>query len=472
MVCMHLVKLIANYLIFSVVLLLVSLISYSQENSPFSRYGLGDIYPQASIASRAMGGLTSTVTSTQFINTVNPASYGSLGLVTYDFALSIDARTLLSKTPVEKYSSTNFIPSYLQLGMPLTKAGKRNGAGLVFGLRPATRINYSVEEGSRIFYDSLGTSDSLHQLYEGNGGLNQVFLGIGKTWKNKNNPNNSISIGFNAGYGWGTKFISNKTDFPSDSSYENWYRSNATDSTHYWGMFLNPGIMASFTLKETTDPISKLKNSYVLAIGGSGTLEQNLNASRDLTRQTFFYKEDGGIVVVDSVYEGNTNHGKINVPFNFNGGLMLNKMISNGPFVVKKWGIGVDYNFAPWSKYRYYGEPDRVNDSWFLRAGIEFSPSPLSNKGVFANGMYRLGYYNGKEYQNADGNGYKVQAFTFGYSFNLRKYHSYDKQFTMINTALEFGKRGSSVNNVTENFFKISLGLSLSDIWFIKRKYD
>jgi hypothetical protein len=42
----------------------------------------------------------------------------------------------------------------------------------------------------------------------------------------------------------------------------------------------------------------------------------------------------------------------------------------------------------------------------------------------------------------------------------------------MINTAIEFGKRGSGVNNITENFIKFSLGLSLSDIWFIKRKYD
>ena len=119
-----------------------------------------------------------------------------------------------------------------------------------------------------------------------------------------------------------------------------------------------------------------------------------------------------------------------------------------------------------------YGKPDQLTDSWFIRAGAEFSPSPLTNKGIFSNGMYRFGYYRGEDYQNADGNGYKIQAFTLGYSFNLRKYHSYDRQFTMINTAIEFGKRGSSVNNVTENFFKFSLGLSLSDIWFIKRKYD
>jgi hypothetical protein len=471
---MHLVKPMVKYFFFCVALFFISVIAYSQENSPFSRYGLGDIYPQQNIASRGMGGLSAAYTSTQAINTINPASYGSIGLVTYDFALSVDARTLLSANPVGKYKSTNLLPSYLQLGVPLNK----KGLGLVFGLRPSTRINYSIEQGSRIVYDSLGKTDSLHQLYEGNGSLNQVFFGLGKTWrntdklKNRDKPRNSFSIGFNAGYEWGAKYISTKIDFPSDSSYENWYRSNSTDTTHFWGVFLNPGIMASVTLKETTDPLSKIKNSYVLALGASGALQQDLNATRDITRETFAYDANGNIIPIDSVSKVSGIAGKINIPMSFNGGFMLNKMLTNGPFYVKKWGIGADYSFQQWSKYLYYGQPDQVNNSWMIHAGAEFTPNPFSNKNIFTNGIYRVGYYMGKDYINADGNGYKVRAVTLGYSFNLRRYHSYDNQFTMINTAIEFGKRGTAVNNITENFFKFSLGLSLSDIWFIKRKYD
>src|SRR5947208_1036065 len=98
MVCVHLVRRMAKYFSFCIALLFISVISYSQENSPFSRYGLGDIYPQQSIASRSMGGVSAAFTTTQAINTINPASYGSLGIVTYDFSLSIDTRTLLSKT--------------------------------------------------------------------------------------------------------------------------------------------------------------------------------------------------------------------------------------------------------------------------------------------------------------------------------------------------------------------------------------
>ena len=42
-----------------------------------------------------------------------------------------------------------------------------------------------------------------------------------------------------------------------------------------------------------------------------------------------------------------------------------------------------------------------------------------------------------------------------------------------VNIGLEYGKTGTKSNNLMEeNYIIISLGLSLSDIWFIKRKYD
>jgi hypothetical protein len=42
-----------------------------------------------------------------------------------------------------------------------------------------------------------------------------------------------------------------------------------------------------------------------------------------------------------------------------------------------------------------------------------------------------------------------------------------------ININFEYGKRGTTYYNlVEENYFNISVGLSLSDKWFIKRKFD
>ena len=63
-------------------------------------------------------------------------------------------------------------------------------------------------------------------------------------------------------------------------------------------------------------------------------------------------------------------------------------------------------------------------------------------------------------------------VFHLGAGFPIRKWRAYDNQYTNINTTFEFGKRGNKNNNITESFFRLSLDLNLSDVWFIKRKYD
>ena len=60
---------------------------------------------------------------------------------------------------------------------------------------------------------------------------------------------------------------------------------------------------------------------------------------------------------------------------------------------------------------------------------------------------------------------------SLGFGFPMRP-PSYTNQYSIINTSFEFGKRGNNSNEINENFFKIGIGLTLSDIWFIKRKYE
>ena len=61
---------------------------------------------------------------------------------------------------------------------------------------------------------------------------------------------------------------------------------------------------------------------------------------------------------------------------------------------------------------------------------------------------------------------------SFGLGLPLRQSRQAHNQVTFINLALEYGKRGNKDNLLRENLFRVSLGLSLSDFWFVKRKYD
>jgi hypothetical protein len=222
-----------------VLALFVSLQLSAQENSPFSRYGLGDLYPQQSIATRGMGGISAAYANEQALNTVNPASYGAMrhvnvyggskgALVSYDFGVTVDARTLRNATPFETYRSTNFLPSYLQIGIPLgtNSSSRQSAAGLVFGLKPVTRINYSVASIQQTSIDSIET------LYEGTGGLNQAFVGLAKRW-------NNFSIGFNGGVEFGRKEISTKAIILDTVLF---LKSNSTSTTTFLGLFLTPVV--------------------------------------------------------------------------------------------------------------------------------------------------------------------------------------------------------------------------------------
>ena len=433
--------------------------SEAQQNSPFSRYGIGEYYTNQHIISRSMGGLTAAYADGlnnnvgQSINFNNPATYGSFYVVTLDLGLTIDSRSLISNNPTGKFTTNNFIPSYLAVGIPLKKA---KGWGFAFGLKPLSSISYSIENRGRTAGDSLQT------IYQGSGGLNQFFIGLGKKWKN-------LSIGFNTGYNFGSKEINIRKTFINDTV--SYYQSNSSTLTDFSGVFLSGGLQYEMSLKQKNNTEAKTIENYLLRFGLTGTLKQNLSATQSQSKHTYTVSASGDIKI-DSIAELNDVKGIIALPSTYAVGLTFHKTITNGRGVFEMWSIGAEYTATQWTKYRYYDQPDRLSDSWQMKFGVQFCPDPISNRGYWGNVNYRAGLFVGKDYINADGNGLKQYGVSFGAGLPVKKWRAYDNQFTFLNTALQIGKRGSGVNNITENFFQFSLGISLTDLWFQPRKYD
>ena len=436
-------------------LTLLSAVS-AQVNSPFSRYGIGDLYPNQNIASRGLGGLTAAFSDPQAINSDNPASYSNIYLTTYDIGISIDSRILQDNAQGLKYNSINFSPSYITLGFPVDK---RRKIGMAFGLKPLSQINYSIEQ-----YSKLPGIDSIQNLYQGSGGLNQAFIGLGKKWK-------GLSLGFNTGFNFGKKDISSKVNILNDTVKYN--GSNSEANTALWGVFLNAGLQYDLKLKERSNDLSKTREIYHLRFGGDVSVQQKLHANQNLVKETFNYDVNGAVNPLDVIQQDSSYTGTVSLPASYTAGLMFVKTIGSSIGELDNWMIGVEYDAARWSQYRFYDQPDRVRDNWMLRAGFQITPDPFFAKDFWSRTTYKFGFFTGKDYVDADGNGLKVEGITAGAAFHLRKFRSYgDNQFTLLNTSLEVGKRGSGVNNITEGFVKFSVGLSLSDVWFIKRKYD
>lgn len=419
-------------------MLATSILHAQTENSPYSRYGLGDQLPSKNILSRGLGGVSAAYADVISVNFQNPASYARLKRATFDFGLEVDNRTLKAINPPRKFSSTSPIISYVQLGLPLST--KRNW-GMNIGLKPVTRINYSIERQEPFAGNEY---DSLNTLFEGNGGTYEVYTGTGFGIKD-------LSIGFNVGYLFGSKDYSTKRYVLTDSS-AFLYPSMHTNNTNLGGVFFNGGLQ--YTIK--------INKEDMLRLGGFGSLKREFSARKEEVVKTFQENATTGVIDSIDVISRVSQSGKIAYPGNFGAGFMYYKG--------DKWLLGVDFNQTKWSGYRYFGAMDSVQDSWSVHVGGQILPNAVNPKSYWSRVTYRAGLWYGKDYVRVTDD-LPTWGVSLGLGLPMRP-PSYSAQRSIINTSFEFGQRGNNSNLIRENFFKISIGLTLSDIWFIKRKYD
>jgi hypothetical protein len=426
----------------------------AQENSPYSRYGIGDLAPNHNVFTRGMGGIAAGITDSRSVNFTNPASLTSIYNTIFDVGTEIDYRILKNTNPAKKFTSANTYVSYLTMAFPLTtpKMAKKDMFwAMSFGIKPVSKMNYKIEKNER-----LTGIDSLNTLYEGSGGLNQAFFGTGFKYKN-------LSVGINAGYMFGSKDYSSVLTFISDSAYF-YYLSNSSNKTTYGGLFINGGLQYDIALardEKNPDIITKK-----IKLGVYGNLQQKLNARTDIVRETIFYDQNGGYYRLDSVYEEKDVKGTIKLP----------AMIGFGAaYQGTNWLFGVDFEYGNWASYRYYGKTDAVQNNWTIRAGAQYYPAKDNTpvKKYFNFVKYRAGFYYGSDYikinQNRPDYGFTIGT---GMPLTSLKRISYTGEYVVLNTALEFGNRGNRQTNLRESVVRFSIGVSMNARWFQKPKYN
>jgi hypothetical protein len=441
----------------------------AQDNSPYSRYGIGDLVPSTNVAGRGMGGVSAGFVDPYglSINFNNPASYGHFqsfkeakskklvsGRTILDIGMNFENRTLREPTNPLKFTASNALFSHLQVGVPLSSKW-----GLSFGLRPVSRISYKIFKTERLIDPNTGQPiDSAYTENRGDGGSYLVSVGTG--YKFVINDRQSLAIGLNTGFLFGKKDYSTRRTLLNDTV--EYYRGNFETRTTFGNLYFNAGIQYRIQLKKSNDD----QSLRFLTIGAHGNWGQTLNAKQDIIRETFFVDANTGNTQLDSVSIKSDIKGKIEYPASYTIGFVYEKLAQAKQ---AGWSIAIDYMQQNWSKYRFYGQTDLVQNKWEVRVGGQLQPVPKRN--YFSNVAYRAGFFFGPDYVNVQ---QKLQQFggSFGLGLPLAQSRQAPGQATVINVALEYIKRGNNDNLLKENLFRLSLGFSLSDLWFIKRKYD
>lgn len=412
-----------------------------QINSPYSRYGLGDVYNARNVVNKGMGNIAAAFSDYQAVNFVNPASYSRLQTVTFDVGMEMEFRTLLNADKTEQTQSNYLLFNYMAVGIPLAK--NKDGFskwGLAFGLRPYSRVGYNIQDAER-----LPGIDSVNSFYQGTGGGYRAFLGTGYRIGN-------LSIGVNAGFLFGQKDISTERVFLSDSSF---YFSSVQENRASYSNF---GVDGGFQYK------IKLGKELSATIGGNGFLGNSVNVTQFKLRQTFLSSGSNGIDSIDVVQRTDEEKGTIELPMGYTAGLSLEKE--------GKWMLSAEYEAVQWSEYTYLGAADPLANSSMLRFGGYYVPAANDVKKYFNRVTYRGGFYTGKDMIVVNGKQLPVWGVTMGFGLPIRRYSAYSNQYSTVNMSLEFGKRGNAEVPLSERFFRLNLGLCLGDLWFQKRKFD
>ncbi len=407
-----------------IVLVLITSISYAQEgtSSPYSFYGIGIQKFKGTVENNSMGGL-SVFADSVHLNLQNPAAFGELKLTTYTVGTSYTNFKISNE--VESSSGDNASVDYLAVGIP---AGK---FGFGFGLIPTTSVGYQL---------STVRDDGSELEFTGTGGLNKVFLAAGF----KVNKNLSVGVDFNYNFGnIENKSILERPNVQFDT--RELTSSNLSAFTFSLGLFYQ--TMLSQELQLSASVVS------------TPSAELSSEVTRDLASVII---NDSGQEAVVQNQEAQIEEQEIDLPAELKIGTGVGKQ--------RKWFVGAEYVYLDAGKFtNVAASQDNVEykNGSKMKLGGFYIPKYNSLTNYFSRVVYRAGVRYEKTGLHIDNNSIDEFGMSFGVGLPV------GRLFSNANIGFEYGQRGTTdFGLIKEEFFNVSISLSLNDKWFRKIKFN
>ncbi len=441
-----------RFLITSLLLMTAcALFSQAKQNSPYSKFGLGDPVNQFFANQAGWGGQTAAFHDPFHLNIVNPASYAYLRTTTLETGLFAKYSHLTTATSTKDNWSGNL--GYAALGFTLkspinevldkVKSPWQFGMGIA--LTPYTLVGYNVETTDIL--DSLG---QVVNTFEGSGGTYRLMWGNAVKYKN-------TSYGLNIGWLFGKSVYENTTTF-ADSLPT--FLDNRREDVSVNGFLWNIGIQHDFVLKTAENDKSVPLRWVTLGFTGEG--KHNLNSIYDqLFIRSRGLLSNGQYNDADTLDASLDVHQTLSLPASFTIGAQYVN--------ANKLKLGAEIGYAGWSAYRSGARPGTFRNTVSIAAGVEFIPDYASYNNYGKRIRYRLGGYFRQDARVIDEKGLDDLGLTLGFGFPITLPR---QQTSFVNAAFELGKLGSGTP-VEETYFRITLGFTLNDnTWFYKRRFE
>jgi len=384
--------------------------------TPYSKMGYGMLNDNVSSIQRSMGGVGYAMEGGRIINVMNPASYADVDSLTFLWDVGIDLSNLWSKENGKQGYNFGAGLDYLTGHFKVSK-----GLGASFGLLPYSSVGYAYGG------DIVGGSESR----SGNGGLNQLYLGVGYE------PVKNLSVGLNIAYLFGTTL--NTTLISSNST--SYFTRNM--KVRDWNTQV--GIQYSLPL---------FKNRDRLTVGATFQPKKSYHG------HTWGTRYDTQDSKVDTI--GYTSmKGNYEQPYSIGVGVsyMLNHRLT----------IEADYTFQKWSSAKYTpiggieAQNTKFDDRWKLALGMQYTPN---KRGSYFGAMsFRAGAFFNHDYMLFD------QSHLRDYGLSVGVGLPAPGSKTTINLGVEWRHREATpVSLISENYLNITIGVNFNELWFWKSR--
>lgn len=393
-------------------------VAQNNTNSPYTRYGYGDLSNQSFGNSKAMGGVAFGLRDGSQINPINPASYTAIDSLTFLFEGGVSLQNANFSDGILKQNAKNSSFDYLAMQFRL-----RPWMAMSIGLLPFSSVGYSVS-GSE---SATSTTPAAVKTLTGDGGLHQLYVGLGfKVMKN-------LSVGANVSYFWGDITRTLTMLYPASSSAYSYMEQTGVSITDY---------KLDFGAQYTYD----FNKKHAMTLGVVFSPKHNLN------NDTYVQTQASTVTVKDV-------KATFGLPNAFGAGVTY--------MYDQRLTVGMDYSLQKWGDVSYMNDSHAFCDQSRISLGAEYIPNQLG-RSYLAHVKYRLGGYYTTPYYKIEGKrASREYGISGGFGLPLPRSRS------IVSLTAQFVRvKGLETNMLDENIFRVSLGITFNERWFQKRKVE
>ena len=417
-----------NFIKYLLLIISINFNLLSQNISPYSRFGIGEISPSFSTSFGLYNAPNVSSIRQDFINLQNPAANSKTRYTIFNIGSIFTKSNLadnFSKVDNLDDGAFNNVAIAIPIDIP-------NGFTITSGILPFSKVNDEIKQIRKI------NSFKVEEIFSATGGLTDLFLGASYS------PLKNLYIGLTTDYIFGERSFNHKSEFIDTT-----FQSNKTLTKHSENAV---GANFSFIYEKLNEKfnLSMFEN---LTIGSTLKLPSKLNSKKTTYVERDYLHEDNYLTqFYDTLISSTTN--SIPAKFTIGTSVTFNQKLFSAEYSIQNWK-NVFTNATP-------------NVNFLADENYTFALTniPTESQTFKDNITYSLGFAHRKTYLELNGNQILENYFSAGIGFPL----SYTGRMQL---GLSYLKRGTKANNlIDENIFGAFINLTIGELWFVQPIID